>query len=189
MALPSPALRDALQGLEVLQRQLAGLEQIGDEQARRPAEQVEQVLDQPMPVLTLVDRRLEELRVADLLDLAQRAFLLQPVNERLHGGVGDALFVGEALQDLADGARSELPDLLQDSRLRLGKPHHSYARRSCYDKVRRTTTAQCSANTAATGLTRPATCAATFDVRPSMTARSPLLSASAVAPSGETTSA
>src|ERR1700676_5430246 len=77
----------ALQCLQVLQAERAGLEEIGDQQAGGPAEQVQEVPDQPAAVLALVDRRLEQLRIADLRRLSQCAFLLERVDERLNGRV------------------------------------------------------------------------------------------------------
>src|SRR5579864_7211593 len=76
-----------LQGLQILERDGAALQQIGHQQARRAAEQVEQIAYQADLVVTLVDGRREELRVADLLDLAQRPLLLQAVDQRLDGRV------------------------------------------------------------------------------------------------------
>src|SRR5437588_3284152 len=125
MAFPSTAAaalaawRRALQGLQIPERDRAGFEEIGNQQARRPAEQVQEVPDQAAAVLALVDRGLEQLGVADFRRLAQRAFLLEPVDERLDGRVGDALILGQAVEDLADGAGSQLPVLLQDAGLGL----------------------------------------------------------------------
>src|SRR5258708_6489797 len=116
-AAASAAWRRALQGLQVPQRDRAGFEEIGDQQARRPAEQVQEVPHQAAAVLALVDRGLEQLGIADLRRLAQGAFLLEPVDERLDGRVGDSLILGEAVEDLADGAGSQLPVLLQDAGL------------------------------------------------------------------------
>src|SRR5258707_2923358 len=127
MPFPSPAAaplavrRRALQCLQVPQRERARLEEIRDQQPGGPAEQVQQVLDQPAAVLALVDRRLEQLRIANLRRLAQRALLLEPVDERLHRRVRDALVLRQAVEDLADGAGPQLPVLLEDSCLGFGK--------------------------------------------------------------------
>src|SRR5262249_25961641 len=43
------------------------LEQIGDEQARRATEQIEQIAYQPAAVLAFIEGRLKELGIADLL--------------------------------------------------------------------------------------------------------------------------
>src|SRR5438477_9812560 len=143
--MPSPAaavlaaFRGALKSLQIFQRDRAGLEQIGDQQARGPAEQIEEIPNQSASVLALVDGGREQLRVADLLDLAQRAFLLEPVDERLNGRVRDLLVVGQAVEDLPDGAGSQFPALLQDSRFGFRETwfaHIAYLSRRCYDIVR-----------------------------------------------------
>src|SRR5262249_28546899 len=120
MALPSAAAaalaggRGALERLQVPERERARLEQVGHQQARRPPEQVQEIADEPAPEIALAERRLEELRIADLLHLAHRALALEPVDQRLHRRVGDLLLLGEAVQDLAHGAEAQLPELLQD---------------------------------------------------------------------------
>src|SRR5215831_2854240 len=114
-ATAAPAVRRrVLKRFQVLQRDRARLEQIGDEHPGRAVEEIEQVADEAAAVFAPVDRRLEELRVPDLLDLAQRALELQAVDERLDRRIGDALVVGEALEDLAHGGRSQLPELLEN---------------------------------------------------------------------------
>jgi hypothetical protein len=57
------------------------------------------------------------LRIPDFLDLSQSAFLPEPVDERLNGGVSDALFFRQTVENLADRARSAFPVLLQNARL------------------------------------------------------------------------
>src|SRR5437899_517738 len=133
------AFRRALKSFQIFQRDRTGLEQIGDEQARGPAEEIEEIPNQPASMLALVDGRREQLRVADLLDLAQSAFLLEPVDERLNGRVSDALVVRQTVEDLPDGAGSQLPALLQDSRFGFRETwfaHIAYLSRRCYDIVR-----------------------------------------------------
>src|SRR5689334_15078564 len=121
MSLPSTASavpaawRPVLKGLQVPQRDRARFEEIGDQQPRGPTEQLQEVPNQPASVLALVDRRLEQLGIANLLYLAQGAFQLQPIDERLNGGVGDALVIGQTIEDFADRARPQLPALFQDS--------------------------------------------------------------------------
>src|SRR5215471_1417243 len=101
-AAAAPAVRRrVLKRFQVLQRDRARLEQIGDEHPGRAVEEIEQIADEATPVFAPVDRWLEELRVADLLDLAQRALLLEPVDESLHGGVSHALVLGQGLENLA----------------------------------------------------------------------------------------
>src|ERR1041385_8206149 len=127
MSFPSPAPaalaagRRVLKGLEILERDRPGFEEIGDEQARRSAEQLQEVSNQSAAVLPPVDRGLEQLRVADLLDLFQSAFLFEAIDERLNGRVSDALFLGQTLEDFADGAGSQLPALFENSRFGPGK--------------------------------------------------------------------
>src|SRR5215813_9548686 len=83
-----------LNGLQVLQREGAGFEEIGDKQAWRTAEEVQKVPNQPAAKLLLIDRRLEKLRVPNSLDPAHRALLLEPIHERLNGCVRDAFLLG-----------------------------------------------------------------------------------------------
>src|SRR5262245_48487672 len=127
MALPSAAAaalaggRGALERFQVPERERARLEQVGHQQARRPPEQVQEIADEPAPEIALAERRLEELRIADLLHLAHRALALEPVDQRLHRRVGHLLLRGEAVEDLADGAGAQLPELLEDPGLGPGK--------------------------------------------------------------------
>src|SRR5208282_3436207 len=72
-------------------------------------------------MLGLVDGRLKQLGIADLLYLAQRALLLQPVNERLHGCVSNAFLLRKAFQDLAHRRGPQLPVLLQNASFGFGK--------------------------------------------------------------------
>src|SRR6516165_6750267 len=110
----APSGQLGLQDLQVLQREGACFEKIGDEQARRPAEQIQKVANQPVAELLLIDRRLEKLRVPNSLDPAHCALLLEPVHERLNGRVSDPFLFGEALQNLSHRTGTELPELLQD---------------------------------------------------------------------------
>src|ERR1700728_1865831 len=66
-------------------------------------------------MLGLVDGRLKELGIADLLYLPQRALLFKPIDERLHGCVSNAFVLGEAFQDLAHGRSPQFPVLFQDA--------------------------------------------------------------------------
>jgi hypothetical protein len=49
--------------------------------------------------------------------LRSAPFFFQTVNERLNGRVSNALFLRQTVEHLTDGAGSQLPELLQDSRL------------------------------------------------------------------------
>ena len=73
-------------------------------QAPGAAEQLEKVANEPAAELIPVDGWLEQLGIADFLYLAQRTFLLEPVDERLNGRVRDALVFRQALEYLPDGA-------------------------------------------------------------------------------------
>ena len=87
---PSGASCSAFRSLSVIVPASSRLET----QARRAAEQREQLPDDAAPVLALAERGLEELRVADLLDASHRALLLEPMHERLDGRVSGALVFG-----------------------------------------------------------------------------------------------
>src|SRR5579863_10026492 len=108
-----------LQRLQVPQRDRSALQEIGDQHARRSIEPLEQVAQQAAAKLALLDRRGEQLRVADFLDLAQRTLLLEAIDERLHRGIGDAFLLGQAIENLAHRAGAELPALLEDAGLGL----------------------------------------------------------------------
>src|ERR1700683_2385639 len=126
MGFPSTAPGDLpghcpFKGLQILQRDSTCLEEVRDKQARRAAEEVQQITYQPAAEFALVNGRLEDLSVPYFFHPAQGALLLEPVHERLHGGVRDAFLLGETLEDLAYRTRSELPALLQDPSLGLGQ--------------------------------------------------------------------
>src|SRR5215831_17051303 len=99
--------RSALQGFQVSQCERAGLEQIGNKQARRTAEQIEKLAHQSVSELALVDSRLEQLGVPNLLDFTHRAFLLQSVDEGLHRCVSYAFILGQTLEDFPDRTSSQ----------------------------------------------------------------------------------
>src|SRR5215831_2420142 len=106
--------RSALQGLHVLESQSARFQKIGDKQARRSAEQIEEVTHQAPAILLLIDGRLKQLRVADLLDSTESPFLFQPVDQRLNGRVSDPLILRQAVEDFAHRANSQLPALFEN---------------------------------------------------------------------------
>src|SRR5207248_166219 len=122
------AFRRALKSLQIFQCERAALDQIRDEKARGASKQIEEIANEPGPMLTLIDGRLKELRVPDLFDFAKSAFLFEPVHERLHGRVSNALIFGKAVEDLADRARSEFPVLLQDAGLGLRETGFAHVR-------------------------------------------------------------
>src|SRR5580658_1915727 len=101
-AAPLAVWRRALQSFQVSQRERARFEQIGDQQAGGTAEQIQNVTHQSASKLALVDGRLEQLSVADLLDFTHRAFFLESIDEGLHRGVCNALILGQAVENLAD---------------------------------------------------------------------------------------
>src|ERR1700690_1058050 len=72
-------------------------------------------------MLGLVDGRLKQLGIADLLYLSQRTLFLQPIDERLHGGVSNAFLLRQAFQDLAHGRGAQFPILFQDASFGFGK--------------------------------------------------------------------
>ena len=101
--------------VQIAQGEVAAFEEIGDEQFRRAAEEIEEIANEVAAVLALIDGGLEELRVADLFHFAERAFFFEAIDERLHRGVGDAFVVGETFEDFAHGCGAELPILLEDA--------------------------------------------------------------------------
>src|SRR5262249_53871038 len=107
--------------------QCAGLEKVGYQQTGRSAKQIQQIVDQSASELALVDHRLKQLRVANLLHLTQRALLLQPAHKRLNGRISDPLFLRQTVANLADGTGAKLPILLEDACLGLAKPRFAHA--------------------------------------------------------------
>src|SRR4029077_3642378 len=146
MSLPSTAAIAftacrVLKSLQISERDCTGLDQIRNEQVRRPTEQIKEISNESGSILALIDCRLEQLRIADFLYLAQRAFFLEPVHERLNRRIRNAFFLGQTLEDFADGAGSQLPALLEDSCFGFGKTglfHISYACRLYYYNLRST---------------------------------------------------
>src|SRR5215471_18389671 len=88
------AARRVLQSFQITQVDVSAFEKIGDEEFRRATEEIEQIAYEAAAVLTLIDGGLKELRVADLLHLAESAFFFEAIDERLHRGVCDAFVVG-----------------------------------------------------------------------------------------------
>ena len=78
-------------------------------------------MNQPAAELLLINRRFEQLCVADSLDPAHGTLALEAMHERLHRGVGNAFLLGQALEYLPHGAGSQLPELLQDTCLGSGQ--------------------------------------------------------------------
>src|SRR5713226_10662028 len=109
------AWRRTLQSFQVFQCERARFEQIGDQHARGPSEQIQKVARQPASELALVDGWLEQLGVADLLDFTHRAFFLESIDECLHRCVSNALILGQTLEYFSDGGGSQFPELLEDS--------------------------------------------------------------------------
>src|ERR1700687_282370 len=105
--------RRALKSLQIPEGDAADFEEIGDQQARGPAEQLQELSNQTASILALGDGRLGQVSVADFLHLARSPLWLEPVHERLSRGVGDALVLGQTLEDFAHRAGSQFPALLQ----------------------------------------------------------------------------
>jgi hypothetical protein len=105
----------ALQCLQVSQRKGSILEQVRNKQSRRATEQIEQIPYYSLAVLALIEGRLKELRIADLLYFSQRTLLLKPINESLHCGVRNAFIFREAFQNLAHRGGPQFPVLFQET--------------------------------------------------------------------------
>ena len=129
-----------MKSLQVLECDGTCFEEVRDQEARRAAEEVQKITHQSAAKLALVDRGLEQLSVPDLLDAAQRALLLQPIDQRLHCGVRHAFVIRQTLEDLPYRTRAQFPVLLQDPGLGFRKTraaHIYYTLKKCYYLVRR----------------------------------------------------
>src|SRR2546430_1141614 len=91
------------------------------ERTRRAAEKIEQIVDQaPMRRLTR-DNRLEDVRVADLLDLPHGAFFFETANDGLDGGIGRALLLRQRFLNLAHRRAPQLPERIHNLQLEASK--------------------------------------------------------------------
>ena len=72
-------------------------------------------------MLALIQGRLKELGVANLLYLLPSALLLKSIDERLDRRVSHTFVLREALQDLAHRRGSQLPILRQNASFGFGK--------------------------------------------------------------------
>src|SRR5687767_3588415 len=95
--------------LHIVERELAGFHEVGDHWLWPAAEKGEEVVDEAALGGVPGDGSLEDVRVADFLETAERLLPFQPVDHRLHGGVGRAVLFRKGLLDFAHRRRAARP--------------------------------------------------------------------------------
>src|SRR5206468_10198638 len=111
-----------LERLQIVECELAALQQMRDERLRRAADEVEQLIEEAAHDRFLRRRRREDEGVATLADALDRPLLLQAENDGLDGGVGGAPF-GQRILHLPNGAFPELPEDVEDFELETRETH------------------------------------------------------------------
>src|SRR5262249_30278404 len=104
--------------LDVLERDLAGLDQVRHQRLRAAAEEIEQIVDEPALRGVARHQGLAYVSTADLLRAPHGPLGLQAVHERLHGGVCGPGRLGQLLLDLADRRGAVGPEGFHDLELR-----------------------------------------------------------------------
>src|SRR5688572_26470172 len=99
---------------DVVERQIAGLDQMRHDRLAAAAEEGEELVDEAALRGGARDGRLEDVRVADLLRPTDGALLFEPVHHRLHGGVGRPALLGKGFENLADRGCATAPQRLHD---------------------------------------------------------------------------
>jgi len=106
-----------------------------------PAEQGDEVVDQPALRDVAGNRRFENMEVAHLLDPAYRLFGFQAIDDSLDRGVSRAPFLGERLLNLANRRLTTGPQGVHDLEFESGqfrlRHRISYERMHYYYKCRR----------------------------------------------------
>ena len=88
---------------------------------RAPAEQRQQVVDQPPLRGVARDGRFENVKIADFFDAAQSLLPFQAINGGLDGCVGGSFLLGESFLDFANGGLAPCPKLLHDLKFEFGQ--------------------------------------------------------------------
>jgi hypothetical protein len=115
------ALEFALGFLDVFEAELAGFDEMHDDELGAAAEHGEEFVDEAELGGVARDERLEDVEVADLAGAADDFFGFHAVGGGLDGGVGGAGLCGEGLLDLADGGVAAGPEDFHDVEFEFGE--------------------------------------------------------------------
>src|SRR5687768_6495610 len=85
---------------------------MGDDRLGAAAEKAQEIVDQPPLRGVARDGGFEDVRVADLLQPADRLLSFEPVDHRLHRGVGGTVFLGKRFLNLAHRRGAARPERL-----------------------------------------------------------------------------
>src|SRR4051812_43247147 len=128
-----------LQGLQVLQRQLARLQQPAHQRLCRAVEEAQEVVDEALVDRLARDQRLEQQGVADLARAAHGLFFLEPREDRLDRRIGRALALLDRLLDLPDRGLAQGPEDLHDLELETAEVDRTLSGHSISYNCRRIT--------------------------------------------------
>src|SRR5580658_2426497 len=98
----------------ILERQLAGLDEVRHHRLSAPSKQRQQVIDQPSLRSLAGNRGRKDVEVRDLLHSTDDIFIFQPINGGLDGRIGGPSLEGKGLLNLANRAFSSRPKRLHN---------------------------------------------------------------------------
>src|ERR1700681_1350963 len=110
-----------LRFLDVLERQLAGFNQMGDDRLAPAAKKAQKLVNQSPLGHVARDQRFENVCVADLLDAAERPFCFQSIDGGLDRRVGRSFLDREGFLDFSNRGCSMNPERIHDPKLQLGQ--------------------------------------------------------------------
>src|SRR6185295_7788626 len=114
------AVDNLLQLANVFARHLSGFGELRHHRLRPPAEEAQDLVEQPMTRDVSLDERLEDVCVADLPHAPDGPFGLHPVDGGLDRRVRRSRF-GEGLLNLSNRGVAAIPQGFEDSRFQLGQ--------------------------------------------------------------------
>src|SRR5688572_15264052 len=109
-----------LQLTNVVARQFPGFCELRHHRLRSPAEQAQNLVEQPVTRHVTRDERFEDMGVADLPDATHGTFRFKPIDRRLNRGIGRSRR-GESLLDFTYRGFPERPERLENLQLQSGK--------------------------------------------------------------------
>jgi hypothetical protein len=104
---------------DVAHGQLARLDQMRHDRLCPPAEQPEQIVDEPSLRRFARDHCLEDMRITDFLGTSEHVLGFQAIHHGLHRGVGRPPPLGKRIMDFPDGARAVRPQGFHDGQFQL----------------------------------------------------------------------
>jgi hypothetical protein len=120
LVLSRQLLKSLLGFLYVVERKLAGFNQVRHHWFSPAAEESQQFVYQPALRFAARDGRLKYVGVADPLDAAHRFLRFQTIHGGLHRGVGRPAGFWKCFLNLADGTGAAAPQRLHDLKFQLG---------------------------------------------------------------------